>query len=132
MHPYLRAYCSGIALPTMIVPVVIAGLALQHPTGHPFHVEDVLIFPIGLVPNAWGLWNMLYVRLRQRREIPIGPYGAALVLILAPGALGIQLALGKMLWTPSLFAIGLPVTLAVYYLAWKHAVARFNDVLGIG
>ena len=132
MHPYLRAYMSGIALPTMVVPVVVAALSLQHPDGHPFHIEDVLIFPIGLVPNAWGLWNMLYVRLRKQREIPAGPYGAALVLLLAPAALGIQLALGKMLWTPTLVAIGLPMTLAGYYLAWKYIVARFNDVLGVG
>ena len=132
MHPYLRAYMAGIALPTMVVPVAVVGLALLHPTGHPFHVEDVLIFPIGLVPNAWGLWNMLYVWLKRRREVPVGPYGAALVLLLAPAAFGIQLALGKMLWTPDLFAIGLPMTLAGYYLAWKHVVARFNDVLGVG
>jgi hypothetical protein len=132
MHPYLRAYLAGIALPTMVVPVVIAGLSLLQPTGHPFHIEDVLIFPIGLVPNAWGLWNMLYIRLRRRREVPAGPYGAALVLVLAPGALAIQFALGKVIWTPALFAIGLPMTLALYYLAWKYVVARVNDILGIG
>ncbi len=132
MHPYLRAYMSGVALPTMLIPVVIAGLSLRLPTGHPFHIEDVLIFPIGLVPNAWGLWNMLYVWLRRRYEVPAGPYGAALVLILAPAAFGIQLAVGKMLWTPGLVAIGLPMTLAGYYLAWKYVVARFNDVLGVG
>jgi hypothetical protein len=132
MHPYLRAYLAGIALPTMVVPVVVAALSLQHPTGHSFHIEDVLIFPIGLVPNAWGLWNMVYVWLRRRHEVPIGLHGAALVLLLAPAAFGIQLALGKILWTPTLFAIGLPMTLAAYYLAWKHVVARLNDVLGIG
>jgi len=132
MHPYLRAYLAGIALPTMVVPVAVVGLALLHPTGHAFHIEDVLIFPVGLVPNAWGLWNMLYVWLRGRREVPVGPYGAALVLLLVPAAFGIQLALGKMLWTPGLVAIGLPMTLAGYYLAWKYVVARFNDVLGVG
>jgi hypothetical protein len=123
---------SGIALPTMVIPVVVLGLSLYQPTDHPFHIEDVLIFPIGLVPNAWGLWNMLYVWLRARREIPTGLYGAALVLLLAPAAFGIQVALGKMLWTPTLIAIGLPMTLAAYYLAWKYVVGRFNDLLGIG
>lgn len=132
MHPYLRAYMAGVALPTMVVPVVIVGLSLLQPTGHPFHIEDVVIFPIGLVPNAWGLWNMFYVRLRTRWEVPAGLYGAFLVVLLAPAAFGIQLMLGKMLWTPSLVAIGLPMTLAGYYLAWKYVVARFNDVLGIG
>jgi hypothetical protein len=132
MHPYLRAYMSGVALPTMLVPLVVAGLSLHEHSGRPFHLEDVVIFPIGLVPNAWGLWNMLFVRLRKRRDLPAGPYGAALVVLLAPAAYGIQLALGKVLWTPAIFAVGLPMTLAAYYLAWKYVVARFNDTLGIG
>jgi hypothetical protein len=132
MHPYLRAYMSGIALPTMVVPLIIAALALQHPNRQGFHLEDVVICPIGLVPNAWGLWNMLYVRLRSRREIPAGLYGAALVLLLAPAGFGIQLALGKTIWTPGLFAIGFPMALGGYYLTWKYIVARLNDVLGIG
>jgi len=132
MHPYLRAYMAGIALPTMVVPLVIVALSVLRPSGHPFHVEEVLIFPIGLVPNAWGLWNMLYVRLRTTREIHPGVYGALLVLVLAPAAFGIQVALGKVLWTTDLVAIGLPMTLAGYYLAWKYIVARFNDVLGVG
>ena len=75
---------------------------------------------------------MLYVWLRSRREIPAGLYGAALVLLLAPAGFGIQLALGKTIWTPGLFAIGFPMALGGYYLAWKYIVARFNDVLGIG
>jgi hypothetical protein len=64
--------------------------------------------------------------------VPIGPFGAALVLVLAPVGYAIQLALGKTLWTPGLFAVGFPLTLAAYYLAWKHVVARLNDLLGIG
>ncbi len=75
---------------------------------------------------------MLYVWLRGRREIPIGLFGAALLVLLTPAAFGIQVAIGRVIWTPSLFAIGFPVALGGYYLAWKHIVARFNDVLGIG
>jgi hypothetical protein len=132
MHPYLRAYMSGIALPTMVVPFVLIGLSLQNSTTHAFHIEDVLVFPIGLVPNAWGLWNLLYVWLRRHREIPIGVYGAGLAVLLAPLAFGLQLALGKMLWTTELFAVGFPAGLVVYYLTWRFVVARFNDLLGIG
>lgn len=132
MHPYLRAYMSGIALPTMVMPLVVTVLTLVRPGGHAFHVEELLIFPIGLVPNAWGLWNVLYVWLRRRVEIPVGLYGAALVLLLAPAAFGLQVALGKMLWTPALVAAGLPVMLSGYYLVWKYVVARFNDILGVG
>ena len=57
--------------------------------------------------------------------------GSLLAFVLAPLAFAIQLGLDRVIWTPALFAIGFPVTLAVYYLAWKHIVARFNDVLGI-
>ena len=61
MRPFLRAYMAGITLPTMIVPLVVAALAMQHSAQRGFHLADVLIFPVGLAPNAWGLWNVLYV-----------------------------------------------------------------------
>ena len=131
MHPYLRAYMAGAALPTMVVPLVMVGIAVQHATVHGFHVEDVLIFPIGLVPNAWGLWNAFHVWLRRYRDVPIGLFGSLLAFVLAPLAFALQVGLDRVIWTPALFAIGFPVTLAVYYLAWKHIVARLNDVLGI-
>ena len=67
MHPYPRAYVAGIAVPTMIVPFVVAGLPVAPTTTRPFHIEDALI----LVPNC-GLSNVLYVCLRRMREIPIG------------------------------------------------------------
>jgi len=132
MHPYLRAYLAGIALPTMVIPLVILVLAIAGPTSHDFHIEDVVIFPIGLVPNAWGLWNMLYVWIRRRRQINAGIYGALLVAVIVPLAFGVQFALGKFLWTPELFTIGFPVALIAYYLAWKVVVSRINDILGVG
>ena len=132
MHPYLRAYMSGITLPTMIMPAVLVALSLQSSsTSHPFHIEEVLVFPMGLVPNAWGLWNVLYVWLKRQREVPIGLHGAALLLVLAPLAYGIQVAIGKVVWTGELVAIGFPGALAVYYLGWKFVVSRLNDILGI-
>jgi hypothetical protein len=132
MHPFLRAYLAGIALPTMVIPLVIAGLALHHPAPRPFHVEEVIIFPIGLAPNAWGLWNMLYLWVRRHRELPIGAFGAVLVLFIAPAAFALQVALDKVVWTLPLVAAGLPLTFLLYYLAWKHVVARLNGLLGIG
>ncbi len=52
--------------------------------------------------------------------------------MLAPAAFGVQLALGAVLWTPGHFAVGFPLTVALYYLAWKHVVTRVNDLLGVG
>jgi hypothetical protein len=132
MHPYLRAYMAGAALPTMVVPLAIVGIAVQQPIVHGFHVEDVIIFPIGLVPMAWGLWNALHVWVRRFRDVSSGVFGSLLPFVLAPLAFGLQVALDRVIWTPGLFAIGFPVTMAVYYLAWKHIVGRFNDVLGLG
>ena len=52
--------------------------------------------------------------------------------MLAPLAFGVQVALGKILWTAELFAIGFPIALVIYYLAWKFVVGALNDLLGIG
>jgi hypothetical protein len=131
MHPYLRAYMAGAALPTMIVPFVIAVIIVLRPSVHGIHAEDVLIFPIGLAPNAWGLWNALRVWTGRYRDVPIGVFGLLLPFVLSPLALAVQVQVGRVVWTPTLFAIGFPVTLAVYYLAWKHVVARFNAMLGV-
>ncbi len=132
MHPYLRAYLAGIALPTMVIPFVILVLAIAGPTSHDFHIEDVVIFPIGLVPNAWGLWNMLFVWVKRQREIPVGVHGALLAVVIAPLAYSVQVAIGKMIWTPELFAIGFPISIVAYYLAWKLVVGRLNNLLGVG
>lgn len=132
MHPFLRAYLAGIALPTMVVPLVVGAFALHHGTGGTSDLGRLLVFPVGLAPNAWGLWNMLYVGIRRSRELPIGPFGTALLLVLAPSAYGLQVALDRVVWTPEIVAVGLPLGLTAYYLAWKHGVARLNDLLGVG
>ena len=132
MHPFIRAYMAGIALPTMVVPLVVATLAMAHAGGRGEDLERVLIFPVGLAPNAWGLWNIFYVWIRRHREIPIGPFGIVLVVIIAPAAFALQVTLGQMVWTRDLFVIGFPLTLVIYYLAWKHGVARLNDLVGVG
>ena len=132
MHPYLRAYMAGITVPTMVVPFILGALVVQHASAHPYHIEDVLIFPLALVPNIWGLWNVLLLRLRRNRDISTGVAGAALPFVLAPGGYILQLAVGQMVWTPALFAIAFPVVLIGYYLLWKHVVAWLNDLLGVG
>ena len=131
MHPYLRAYMAGIALPTMCIPLVVIAVATHHFAARPFHLEDVVIFPIALVPNAWGLWNALYAWVRRRWDVPIGVFGVALLLVLGPAGYSIQASLGMMVWTPALLTAGIPITVAAYYLAWRHVVARFNDLLGV-
>ena len=132
MHLYLRAYMAGIALPTMVIPLVLVAVASHGASPRPFHLEDVVIFPLALVPNAWGLWNILLAAIRRRRPVDPGIFGAALLLVLGPLGYAIQASMGMMVWTPSLLAAGIPITIALYYLTWKHIVSRFNDMLGIG
>ena len=64
--------------------LILVVLMVTRPTTHDFHIEDVVIFPLSLVPNAWGLWNMLYVWIRRRRQINAGIYGALLVVAIVP------------------------------------------------
>ena len=60
----------------------------------PIPIERVIVFPMAVIPHLWGLWNMLYVRLRVRWHIPIGIYGAALVLLIAPLGFAVAALLG--------------------------------------
>jgi len=131
-HPYLRAYMAGIAIPTMFLLVGITGFSLLRSTGHiRIPLERVIIFPMAVVPNLWGAWNMLYLWIHSRRGWPIGLHGAALVFVLAPAGYLIQRLLGLMVWNPELFSIGFPIGVIVYYLLWKYVVNFFNQMLGI-
>lgn len=140
-HPYLRAYMAGIVVPTLFLLVVVAVDAYHKyyfEVSNQFVIplasrplERALLFPMAVVPNAWGLWNMMYLRLRSRLRLAIGLHGALLVLLLIPGGI----ALGRMLDAFTIqwrFALPMfPVGMALYYLAWKYAVAFFNEELGI-
>ena len=129
-HLYLRAYLAGIAVPTMLMLVVLVVFVVARFVYNvPIAIERLLVFPMAVVPNLWGVWNMLYVRLNS--GLPLGIHGATLVLLLAP--VGFMLARALEVWivTPGLFITVAPVGLIVYYLAWKHIVGFFNQLLGI-
>ena len=131
-HPYLRAYMAGIAVPTPFLLVVMTGFVvgrLIYQVSIP--IERVIVFPMAVIPNLWGLWNMLYVRLRVRWHIPIGIYGAALVLLIAPLGFAVATLLGFQVPHRTLAPFGLPVGLVVYYLVWKYVVGFLNAVQGV-
>jgi hypothetical protein len=85
---------------------------------------------MAVVPNAWGLWNVLFVALRSRLQLSIGLHGALLPILLAP--LGIVVASLLNFSIPGFaahaFLIVAPVGLLVYYLAWKYLVGFLNRV----
>jgi hypothetical protein len=131
-HPYLRAYLAGIAVPTALLFVALAAFLAAHFGGGPVAVERLLVFPMAVVPNLWGLWNMLYVALlRRRRRWPIGLHGAALPFLLLPAGILLAHALEIAVLTPLRVATLFPVALIVYYLAWKHVVSFLNRLVGV-
>jgi hypothetical protein len=144
-HPYLRAYMAGTAVPTMMLLVVLSGfLIARHAFQIPIPIERAIIFPMALVPNIFGVWNIFYLWLRPRPHLPIGLHGAILPFILAPA--GFTLATfsgflsassGGLVWFHEvvvpygLLAVGFLFALIAYYLVWKYLVGFFNEVLGI-
>lgn len=144
-HPYLRAFVSGAFVPTLVLPLVlVAFILVRLVLAAPFPIERGLVFPMGLVPCLWALWNMLWLGSHERTHLPVGVHGALLPLLLMPAgailatSLGI-LALGSRgvtwfhdvyvpyVWIAPLFC----AALAGYYLAWKYIVGFVNRVLGI-
>lgn len=130
-HTYLRAYLAGIAVPTVFLLVIMSGYSVfRYVYDIPVPVERVIVFPMAMVPNLWGLWNILFVAARGRWQLPLGLHGAILPLLLAP--LGFLFAGLLQFPIPALVLHALPVTapiaLIAYYLAWKYAVGFLNRV----
>lgn len=132
-HPYLRAYMAGILLPTWLLLIWLAAFLLGQFIQHlPARLESIIVFPMAIVPNLWGLWNLLYTSLRLRSRISIGLFGALLPVILVPPGVGLAWALNLDFYSAGQAAVILPILMAVYYLAWKYAVAFFNRIVDLG
>jgi hypothetical protein len=130
-HPYLRAYLAGIGVPTAFLLVVLTAFLWAHQGGWIAGIERLIVFPMAVVPNVWGFWNVLYVALSRRSSWPIGLHGAALPFVLLPAGMLLASTLQVELYTPSRVAAMLPVGVILYYLAWKHLVAFLNRLLGV-
>ena len=86
---------------------------------------------MAVAPNLWGLWNMLYIRLRLQGRVSIGLFGAVLPLILVPAGVALATALGVHSYNLGRVAIVIPVVVAIYYLLWKYGVAFLNRVVEV-
>jgi hypothetical protein len=141
-HPYLRAYMAGIVVPTLFLLVLlswVAGLRSYNGESGPSvfglqarTLERAIVFPMAVVPNLWGVWNMLHLALRSRSRIPLGAHGAVLPLLLLPAGVMLIRTIGELSiqWRSALpFA---PMVMVVYYLVWKYVVGFLNDEVGIG
>ena len=145
-HPYLCAYMAGISVPT---PLLLIALTLffiaRFVYNVPIPVERVIIFPMAIIPNLFGVWNMLHLASRARTHLPLGIHGALLPFIIAPAGFLLGRCLGFLHTTPygfmyfgvveihyTFLAIVFPIALIVYYLVWKYLIGFFNQVAGIG
>jgi hypothetical protein len=133
-HPYLRAYLAGIAVPSVFLLVAMTVYATsRYAYNFSAPIERVIIFPMAIVPAAWGMWNVLYVAVFAKRRVPLGLYGSALPLILIPCAHVVTRLVEFPI--PHEVASALPFAAAgaliLYYLIWKYLVGFLNAELGI-
>ncbi|HEX4543403.1 MAG TPA: hypothetical protein VH114_09555 [Candidatus Acidoferrum sp.] len=132
-HTYIRAYLAGIAVPTVFLLVVMSGYTVfRYAYNFPVPLERVIVFPMAVVPNLWGLWNILFVAFRERLHLSIGLHGALLPFLLAPLGIVVWSALNLPIpFLAHFFPIAAPLGLIAYYLAWKYLVGFLNRVLAL-
>jgi hypothetical protein len=129
-HPYLRAYMAGVVVPTLLLLVGVTAFTIaRYVYEMPLAIERLIVFPMTIVPNLWGLWNILWVALLARRHVSLGVWGAILPFLLAPG--GLLLARLFQFTIPHAAPYLFPFGVILYYLVWKHIVARLNAIIGI-
>ena len=145
-HPYLRAYMAGISAPTpfLVVALTLFGWA-RFVYNVPVPIERIVIFPMAIIPNLFGVWNMLYLASRPHAPLPLGIHGAILPFILAPAGFLLGRSLGFLhLAGHSVVYFGIvnidfahiaiifSIGVVIYYLVWKYLIGFFNEVVGIG
>ena len=140
-HPFLRAYMAGIVVPTAALIVILTVYAYNRfyfevssqfvipLPGAP--LDRAIVFPMAVVPNLWGVWNMLYLAVRSRLRWSIGVHGALLPLLLMPLGVALAGALDVFHLQWELVLPMVPVGMTVYYLAWKYLVGFLNQEVGI-
>jgi hypothetical protein len=133
-HIYIRAYLAGIAVPTVFLLGVMTGYCvLRYVYNFPVPVERVIVFPMAVVPNLWGLWNVAFIALRSRWQLNIGLHGALLPILLAPLGIVVTSLLNFSIpgFAAHAFPILAPLALILYYFAWKYLVGFLNGVVGL-
>ena len=140
-HPFLRAYMAGVAVPTfmlILILIVYAYNRFYFEVSSQFVIplpgaplDRAIVFPMAVVPNVWGAWNILYLALRSRVKWSLGVHGAILPLLLMPLGVALASALDVFQLNWELVLPMAPVGMTVYYLAWKYLVGFLNQEVGI-
>jgi hypothetical protein len=142
-HPYLRAYMAGILVPTLFLLVIMSVYSLfrfrlylevpsQFVLAMPARpLTRAMVFPMAIVPNLWGAWNVLHLKLRSRVRVSLGAFGSILPVMLFPGGIALARLLDVFTIQWWLAIPIIPIGMAVYYLAWKYLVGFLNEEMGI-
>ena len=125
---------AGIVVPTIFLLIGATAFTIaRYVYNVPVPIERIVVFPMAVVPNLWGLWNIAFIASHRHTHISIGIHGAILPLIIGP--LGILMTSLLDFTIPSfathIFPILAPVALIAYYLVWKYFVASLNQILGL-
>lgn len=144
-HTYLRAYMAGVTVPAAVLLLVLTIFVIARFVYNvPIPIERVIIFPMALIPNVFGAWNILYAALNGHRRWPIGLHGAILPFLLAPAGYffathllflavsGNGVTYFEVVHIPyGVIAIVFPIGVAIYYLIWKYLVGFLNTLVGL-
>src|SRR5207302_10944033 len=126
-HPYLRAYMAGIVVPTLVLLVAVTVFTFaRYVCNVPVPIERVIVFPLAIVPNLWGVWNIIYIALLAPRHVSLGLFGAILPFLLLPGAWVVTrlVAFPVPAVVAHVVPYGFVFAVILYYLVWKHIVGR--------
>lgn len=133
-HKYLRAYMAGIVIPTVVLLVIMTAFTIfRFAYNVPIPIERVIVFPMAVVPNLWGLWNMLHAALPARLHLSLGLHGALLPFLIAPLAFILVSILSFPIppFVVHIFPVAAPAAIIAYYLVWKYLVAFLNRAVAI-
>jgi len=133
-HKYLRAFMAGIVIPTIVLLIGVTAFCIaRYAYNVPAPLERVMIFPMAVVPNLWGLWNMLFVASHSRTHLSIGLHGALLPLLLGPLGILLTRTLDFQLpiFTVHIFPFLALAALTAYYLLWKYLVSFLNRAVDL-
>ena len=140
-RPYLRAYMAGIVVPTIVLLWIASVDAyrlfyLEVPSQFVFGLparplERASLCPMAIVPNLWGVWNMVWVATKSRTRLPVGLHGSVLPALLVPAGILLGRALELFHIQMGYALLAIPVGMAMYYLAWKFLVGSLNREMGL-
>jgi hypothetical protein len=124
-----RCFCSSSVFAYHLYYFEVPNQFVVPLPGRP--LARALVFPTAVVPNVWGLRNVLHLAVGRRLRISLGVHGALLPLVLMPAGTLLVSAFDvfRIQWRFALPMV--PIAMATYYLAWKYLVGFLNGEVGI-